>query len=433
MEDLKIEKTRKIPRPLILMLNKMVMDYYRSLRFAERKGRPIAWTCLGFPKNILFALDIIPAYPQFHIAFQPAGKTREHIIRNIEGKYQISPDLCGEVKSMICSAVNSDVMSFRLPEPDMLVATNSACNNQIKGFNFLEHYFKIPLFFYDYPRSFYDIPKPHKESYLKQQFEEIVISIEKRYDTGFDSERYYNSTINDYKAYTVWREIIKLCAHRPGPVDAMELNPFLTPFLSMDSKSDKLTDLYIKLYNSIFKMCDNTKNMKEIDPKKREIRLLWDMLPVDNKSGFFKRLFSRYNAFVAMSTLFPTLARSEISGLKFGYPLTKEQVEDYIKDKPFKTIDMQINHMHSFMHNSIKSRNRLMKKMIERFHIDGVIMHMDRSCRMNSLPQYQVSHYVRKELNTPVLMFDANHMDQRYFSESQILNRFEAFMENINV
>ena len=56
-------------------------------------------------------------------------------------------------------------------------------------------------------------------------------------------------------------------------------------------------------------------------------------------------------------------------------------------------------------------------------------MHLDRSCRVVCLPQYELTRYIHEELKVPVLVFDSNSMDERYFSESQVLTRIEAFME----
>ncbi len=409
------------------MINNIFTDYYRRIRTARKNNQRVAWTSIGFPKNLLYAMNIVPAYPQLHVGFQASKGLTGQILGDVEGKYEIPHDLCGEVKSMIGTIINGDRLSFTLPEPHLLAATNCACSAQVKGFNFLHHYLKIPLFFSDYPCVSNDPTDPHVLAYVKGQLAEIVRSIEKRFGARFDEQLYYRSTINDFKAYTVWLEIMKLFKNRPVPADAIDLYLFLVPFFCMDSGRDAFIDLYIMLYNALYERCRNQES-----PPKREIRLLWDTLPVNHKNQFFKKIFSRYGAAVVMSTYFSDSATPKTTPLKFSYPLTRELVEDAVQKEPFEEIEPKINHiLGSVNHRAIAHRKGLIKKIIETYDIDGVIMHLDRSCRVVCLPQYELTHFVETELKIPVLVFDSNSMDERFFAESQVLTRIEAFMERL--
>ena len=79
----------------------------------------------------------------------------------------------------------------------------------------------------------------------------------------------------------------------------------------------------------------------------------------------------------------------------------------------------------------IEQRKKLIKNIIRDFNIQGVIMHMDRTCRPMSLPQYDLMKYIQESLNIPAMLFNADSMDERYFSESQISTRLEAFLEGL--
>ena len=72
-----------------------------------------------------------------------------------------------------------------------------------------------------------------------------------------------------------------------------------------------------------------------------------------------------------------------------------------------------------------------LKKMIRKYDADGLVMHSNRSCKPYSLGQYDLSRMVAKEIGIPTLIIEADMVDERSFSESQIETRIDAFMETL--
>jgi benzoyl-CoA reductase/2-hydroxyglutaryl-CoA dehydratase subunit BcrC/BadD/HgdB len=58
-------------------------------------------------------------------------------------------------------------------------------------------------------------------------------------------------------------------------------------------------------------------------------------------------------------------------------------------------------------------------------------MHSNRSCKPYSLGQYELQKMVLRELDLPTLILEADMVDERSFSESQIETRIDAFMETL--
>lgn len=69
--------------------------------------------------------------------------------------------------------------------------------------------------------------------------------------------------------------------------------------------------------------------------------------------------------------------------------------------------------------------------MVDKYDVDGLVMHSNRSCKPYSLGQYDIQRIVQQKRNIPSLIIEADMLDERNFSESQILTRIEAFMEII--
>ena len=67
--------------------------------------------------------------------------------------------------------------------------------------------------------------------------------------------------------------------------------------------------------------------------------------------------------------------------------------------------------------------------MIDKYDVDGLVMHSNRSCKPYSIGQYDIARIVQEKRGLPTLIIEANMTDARSFSESQVETRIDAFME----
>lgn len=74
-----------------------------------------------------------------------------------------------------------------------------------------------------------------------------------------------------------------------------------------------------------------------------------------------------------------------------------------------------------------------MVQMISDYHLDGVILHSDRSCKPYSIGQMDQRDRLIREYQVPALLLEADHNDPRAYSEEQVANRLEAFIEMLGV
>ena len=70
-------------------------------------------------------------------------------------------------------------------------------------------------------------------------------------------------------------------------------------------------------------------------------------------------------------------------------------------------------------------------RMIDKYDVDGFVLHSNRSCKPYSLGQYDIQKIIQKERGIPTLLIEADMVDERSFSENQIETRIDAFMENL--
>ena len=67
--------------------------------------------------------------------------------------------------------------------------------------------------------------------------------------------------------------------------------------------------------------------------------------------------------------------------------------------------------------------------MVKDFHIDGVVLHSNRSCKPYSLGQLVHRKQLLEEDGLPVLVIDADMADSRYIDLPRITNQVDAFVE----
>ena len=78
---------------------------------------------------------------------------------------------------------------------------------------------------------------------------------------------------------------------------------------------------------------------------------------------------------------------------------------------------------------SLQGQIDLRKSIIQETKCDGVVMHMNRSCKMCDFLQYEIGQDLQKSLHIPITTFDGDQADPRNYSKAQYETRIEALVE----
>jgi benzoyl-CoA reductase/2-hydroxyglutaryl-CoA dehydratase subunit BcrC/BadD/HgdB len=70
-----------------------------------------------------------------------------------------------------------------------------------------------------------------------------------------------------------------------------------------------------------------------------------------------------------------------------------------------------------------------MVDMIQKYQLDGVILHSDRSCKPYSIGQMDQRDRMLRKHDMPALLLEADHNDPRAFSQEQVSRQLAAFIE----
>jgi len=131
-------------------MKEIMAIYYLEAKNAINTGKTVAWVSSGAPVEFLYAMDVIPIYPENHAAMCGAAKMSLELIQAAEAK-GYSPDICSYARTDIGTAITNGGPIFGLPKPDFLLAATNICRTIIKWFQVMSGYYNVPLFLIDMP------------------------------------------------------------------------------------------------------------------------------------------------------------------------------------------------------------------------------------------------------------------------------------------
>jgi benzoyl-CoA reductase/2-hydroxyglutaryl-CoA dehydratase subunit BcrC/BadD/HgdB len=143
-------------------------------------------------------------------------------------------------------------------------------------------------------------------------------------------------------------------------------------------------------------------------------RLLWDNLPVWYRLKWLSDTFASHDACLVADTYTTAWCGSM----------------KYIDENNF--IDsMAEAYTRIYLNIGIDEMVKTIFTMIDKYEVDGMVMHSNRSCKPYSFGQYDIQRMVQEVKGIPCMVIESHMTDERSFSESQTATRIDAFMEMI--
>ena len=131
----------------------------------------------------------------------------------------------------------------------------------------------------------------------------------------------------------------------------------------------------------------------------------------------FRNLFAKWGAVAVQSTY------STVGGIwEWGFR--------HDPRRPLESIAEQML-SENLTNRSIVARYAQIKRYVEEWEADALVIHSIKSCRLFSAGQGDMRDYFTRELGVPTLMVESDLEDPRYYAEAQIKNRIDAFFESL--
>ena len=385
----------------------IMTTYYLDAMTAGQNNKLVAWITSGGPVEPLIAMDIIPVYPENHGAMIGASKMGEDLCLKAEDM-GYSSDLCSYARADIaCSIVKGGPIGG-LPKPDMLICCNNICGTVLKWYEVQARLYKVPLFILDTPvcHTHYS---PEIAKYVQAQVKEYITFLEKITKRKFDYDKLNKVGKLAVQAQKLWKKILNTTTNKPSPMSCFDAFFFLALIVTLRG-TQTAVDFYKELLEE---MEQRVKKGISIVPDEK-YRLLWDNLPLWYQLKWLSSKFSDHDACLVADTY----TTAWCSALK------------YTDQNDFLGSIAQA-YTRIYLNIGIDQMADQVIEMIKFYDINGFIMHSNRSCKPYSFGQMDIMKIVQEKTKIPVLMIEADMVDPRSFSQSQVETRIDAFMEII--
>lgn len=385
-------------------MKKLMTDYYIEAKAAEGTDRPVCWITSGGPVEFLIAMDVIPVYPENHGAMCGASRMSVELAEVAE-KMGFSRDLCSYARGDIGSAVTKGGPIGGLPKPDFLLACNNICGTVFKWYQELARYFDVPMFLMDTP-FIHNVKTEHATEYVRQQCLELVGFLEERTGKEFSEQRFAEVALLSVEAVDLWKQVLITAEHRPSPFTCFDAFIHMAPIVTLRGTRE-VVDYYKLLVQEMRQRIED--GVSAVPEEK--YRLIWDNIPIWYEMRNLGNLFASNNACLVADTYTTAWAVD----IRIDEPLTS-MADAYTKVYLNISIDLMIEQLLNLM---------------QRYDADGLVMHSNRSCKPYSLGQYDLAREVTEKTGKPALIIEADMTDSRVYSEAQVRERVEAFIESL--
>jgi len=389
-------------------MKEIMTNYYIDAKTAEQAGKKVAWITSGGPVEPLIAMDIIPVYPENHGAMIGASKMGGDLCQRAE-EMGYSGDLCSYARSDIaCSLIDGGPIGG-LPRPDMLVCCNNICGTVLKWYEIQARYYDVPLFILDTPFCHTEYSDEARK-YVRRQVDEYITFLEGTTQKRLDQDRMKEVGRLSVEAQRLWQAVLDTAMNRPSPMTCFDAFFYLALIVTLRG-----TPVVVDYYQSLLEELEQrvTDGISAIPNEK--YRLLWDNLPIWYRMRWLSEKFASHDACLVADTY--TSAWS----LSLRY-MDEEKYLDSLAE----------GYARAYINIGVDEMIKIVLEMVDKYDVDGFVMHSNRSCKPYSLGQYDIQRAVQEERGIPSVIIESHMVDERSFSESQAETRIDAFMEILN-
>lgn len=393
-----------------------MLKWYERLDTSARSGTPAAVSLMisGNCVELLEAFGAVPVYPevnalQLAIRHQSLGP----ILAAEELGY--AADNCAYVKADIGAYLKGlTPTGGRLPRPSLVLCNFVGCNTYIKWFEHVSVMTGAPLYTLDVPFLREDEPTRADVDYVVCQLKELVRLLEQITGVPFDYDRLKEAVRCSARVESLWSRIKHLAQWSPSPFDAyFDAITLMGPLYVY-----RATPEGVEFFEVALSEMEEKLRSGEGTSDQEAFRVVVEGPPPYPHFRTFRDMFAKWKACAVASTY------STVGGLwEFGF--------EHDPEKPFESIAL-----HMIAHN-VTNRNYLqrydqIRRYVDEWRADGVVIHFVKSCRLFSAGQGDMRDYFTKVLGVPTLYIESDLEDPRYFSEAQLRNRIDAYFEALD-
>jgi len=397
------KKARPAPDPnsAKYKLGEIAAKAYSDAQEAKERGEKVGWISSNFPVEIPETLGIPVCYPENQAAGIAARGAGARLCEIAEGD-GYSNDICAYARISLAYAKIKEAPEQDMPQPDFLLCCNNICNCMIKWYENIAKELDIPLIMLDIPfNPDYEV-SDYEVAYVKGQFIEAIRQLEQITGKNWSDERFKTVMKNSCRTSRAWLEATAYARYTPSPFNGFDLLNHMAVMVTARGKKEaaEAMETLAKEYKENHETGKSTFRGEEKHRIMFEGIACWPWLRVTS-SGLKDRGINMVTTIYA-------------DAFGFIYDDFDGMIRAYCKVP--NAINLEL------------SRDKRVK-LVKANNVEGLLVHVNRSCKLWSGFMNEMSRQIGQECSIPVVSFDGDQADPRNFSEAQYETRVQALAE----
>jgi benzoyl-CoA reductase/2-hydroxyglutaryl-CoA dehydratase subunit BcrC/BadD/HgdB len=410
----------------------IVKRMYEKAQQAKEEKRKVAYCMVMCNyEEILEAMNIVPVWTENYAGLCAVKRAAQPYMEKARAE-GYSDVLCGYTqvgigfdawRHELGGAMPPDAPDGGMPEPDMLLGCSMGCDPRWKWYQALGRYKDTPAYNIEVlmPACDADMDaiRPYYVRYMAEELRGLIDFLEKQTGTKMDYDRLMALVQQVEETRDWWRKAYDLRKAIPCPMSTQDHFVVFVPHHML--LTDPMTlDFYKGLYQELKERVDNRIGVIEDE----KYRLLWAVgLP----------------PWHSMYILDYFLSKGAVFAAETAYPLPEP-----FDMPPHITDPVELIALRAFERNSAWQRRgqkaggipplpQKTLELIRDYKIDGVVMHITRSCRAATMGQIFVRNVIRDHYpGMPVMSMESDIVDLETYSEAETKNQIDAFIEMLD-
>lgn len=390
----------------ISKMKEIMTNYYIEAKTTKEK--PIAWITSGAPVEFLYAMDVIPIYPENHAAMCATSHQSVELMEAAEAA-GFSQDICAYARTDFGADITGGGPIGGLPQPQMLICSTNICKTVIKWYEVVARKYKVPLFIVDLPFLHDGLTKDLID-YALMQFKDLENFLADFLKRPFEKNRLEKVILLAREASQYWKKFLDLGGTIPSPFNSLDTFIHVAPIVTLRGTSECVA-YYKLLYQEVVALA--AKKIGSIPEEK--YRVLWDNLPIWFKMRRLSEFFQEKKCALVAATYTNSWG---------GLGTQEFQTDDIYEG-------LAVSYLYIYINLGFEERIQYLAGLIDQLSLSGFIMHSNRSCKPYSLGMYRLQEEVTQLTGKPGVVIEADQNDPRVYSDAQVETRLEAFIESM--
>ena len=246
----------------------------------------------------------------------------------------------------------------------------------------------------------------YAKSYIADQFRNAISQLEVICGRPFDYDKFREVRQQTQRSVYQWNRIAAMSHYKPSPLNGFDLFNYMA--LIVCARSRDYAEITFKAFAD--ELEENYKKGIYAFKGNESTRITWEGIAVWPHLG---------HTFKSLKNLNSIMTGSAYPGLwDLHYDANDESLHS-----------MAEAYTRIYINTCLENKVAILLDIVNNGQCDGVVYHLNRSCKLMSFLNVETAEIVKEKTGTPYVSFDGDQTDPRSFSPAQFDTRVQALVE----